>query len=139
MKRVHYIDNYLIDPQHPVTVNLIGAGGTGSQVLTCLARLDVTLRALGHPGLSVTLYHYLPSTSTDFGQKCCAYSNPRFGRMYKLNATANGNIECDTLYVTLYDSLEIMGCELREELLKVIKNGHMLFARSEEELLRDFI
>ena len=31
MKRVHYIDNYLIDPQHPVTVNLIGAGGTGSQ------------------------------------------------------------------------------------------------------------
>ena len=56
MKRVHYIDNYLIDPQHPVTVNLIGAGGTGSQVLTCLARLDVTLRALGHPGLFVTLY-----------------------------------------------------------------------------------
>ena len=40
MKRVHYIDNYLINPQHPVTVNLIGAGGTGSQVLTCLARLD---------------------------------------------------------------------------------------------------
>ena len=49
MKRVHYIDNYLINPQHPVTVNLIGAGGTGSQVLICLARLDVTLRALGHP------------------------------------------------------------------------------------------
>ncbi len=40
MKRVHYIDNYLINPQHPVTVNLIGAGGTGSQVLTGLARLD---------------------------------------------------------------------------------------------------
>ena len=39
MKRVHYIDNYLVNPQHPVTVNLIGAGGTGSQVLTCLARL----------------------------------------------------------------------------------------------------
>ena len=56
MKRVHYIDNYLLNPQHPVTVNLIGAGGTGSQVLTCLARLDVTLRALGHPGLFVTLY-----------------------------------------------------------------------------------
>ena len=51
MKRVHYTDSYLINPQHPVTVNLIGAGGTGSQVLTCLARLDITLRALGHPGL----------------------------------------------------------------------------------------
>ena len=44
MKRVHYIDNYLVNPQHPVTVNLIGAGGTGSQVLTCLARLDTALR-----------------------------------------------------------------------------------------------
>ena len=33
-----------------------GGGGTGSQVLTNLARLDVTLRALGHPGLFVTLY-----------------------------------------------------------------------------------
>ena len=55
MKRVHYIDNYLINPQHPVTVNLIGAGGTGSQVLTCLARLDTALRGLGHPGLFITL------------------------------------------------------------------------------------
>ena len=43
MKRVHYTDNYLMSPQHPVTVNLIGAGGTGSQVLTCLARLDAAL------------------------------------------------------------------------------------------------
>lgn len=63
MKRVHYVDNYLINPQHPVTVNLIGAGGTGSQVLTCLARLDVTLRTLGHPGLYVTVYD--PDTVTE--------------------------------------------------------------------------
>ena len=63
MKRVHYTDSYLMDPQHPVTVNVIGAGGTGSQVLTCLARLDVTLRALRHPGFSVTLYD--PDTITE--------------------------------------------------------------------------
>ena len=63
MKRVHYIDSYLMNPQHPVTVNIIGAGGTGSQVLTCMARLDVTLRALGHPGLFVTLYD--PDTVTE--------------------------------------------------------------------------
>ena len=69
MKRVHYIDNYLIDPQHTVTVNLIGAGGTGSQVLTCLARLDVTLRALGHPGLSVTLYDPDIVSGTNIGRQ----------------------------------------------------------------------
>lgn len=63
MKRVHYTDSYLMNPQHPVTVNIIGAGGTGSQVLTCMARLDVTLRTLGHPGLFVTLYD--PDTMTE--------------------------------------------------------------------------
>ncbi len=69
MKRVHYTDNYLINPQHPVTVNLIGAGGTGSQVLTCLSRLDVTLRALGHPGLYVTLYDPDIVTESNIGRQ----------------------------------------------------------------------
>ena len=55
MKRVHYTDSYLINPQHPVTGKLIGAGRTSSQRLTCMARLDITHRALGHPGLFVTL------------------------------------------------------------------------------------
>ena len=63
MKRVHYVDNYLINPQHPVTVNVIGAGGTGSQVLTCLSRLDVSLRGLGHPGFFVAVYD--PDTVTE--------------------------------------------------------------------------
>ncbi len=75
MKRVHYIDNYLINPQHPVTVNLIGAGGTGSQVLTCLARLDVTLRALGHPGLFVTLYDPDIVTESNIGRQLFGYSD----------------------------------------------------------------
>ena len=75
MKRVHYTDNYLIDPQHPVTVNLIGAGGTGSQVLTCLARLDVTLRALNHPGLHVTLYDPDIVTEANIGRQLFGYSD----------------------------------------------------------------
>lgn len=69
MKRVHYTDSYLINPQHPVTVNLIGAGGTGSQVLTCLARLDITLRGLGHPGLFVTLYDPDIVTESNIGRQ----------------------------------------------------------------------
>jgi len=39
-----------------VRVIVIGAGGTGSQVLYGLAQLDMAMRALGHPhGLSVTV------------------------------------------------------------------------------------
>ena len=69
MKRIHYIDNYLVNPQHPVTVNLIGAGGTGSQVLTCLARLDTALRGLGHPGLFVTQYDPDIVTEANIGRQ----------------------------------------------------------------------
>lgn len=75
MKRVHYIHEYLLNPQHPVTVNLIGAGGTGSQVLTCLSRLDVTLRGLGHPGLFVTVYDPDIVTEANIGRQLFGYSD----------------------------------------------------------------
>lgn len=50
----HYIDPYIISPTHPVYVLLIGCGGSGSQMLTNLARIHVSLVGLGHPGLHVT-------------------------------------------------------------------------------------
>lgn len=52
----HYTAPYLLNPQHPITVNVIGAGGNGSQVLTQLARIDQSLKRLGHTGLFVTCY-----------------------------------------------------------------------------------
>lgn len=63
MKKVHYTDKYLIDPQNPITVSLIGCGGTGSTVLTGLARMDSALIRLGHPGLHVCVYD--PDTVSD--------------------------------------------------------------------------
>ncbi len=39
-----------------VHVALVGAGGSGSLMLSGLARLDAAIRALGHPGLDVTVY-----------------------------------------------------------------------------------
>lgn len=50
---VHYTEDYIINPAHPVTVNVIGCGGTGSQVINSLARMNSALKALGHPGLFV--------------------------------------------------------------------------------------
>lgn len=49
----HYTADYIINPAHPVTINLIGCGGTGSQVLNSLARMNSALRAIGHPGIFV--------------------------------------------------------------------------------------
>ena len=62
MKKIHFTDRYLLNPRHPVTVFVIGAGGTGSQVITNLARMNMALQALGHPGLHVTVFD--PDTVT---------------------------------------------------------------------------
>lgn len=56
VKRVHYVAPYLRDPANPITVNLIGAGGTGSSMLTQLCQLNHSLRELNHPGLQLNLW-----------------------------------------------------------------------------------
>lgn len=53
MGRKHNTDNYLIGPNHKITVNLIGIGGTGSKMITLLGQLHTALNALNHPGLYV--------------------------------------------------------------------------------------
>ena len=55
-QRVHFTHQNLVGPYNPVTVNLIGAGGTGSKVLTALLEMNHSLIALGHPGLQVRLW-----------------------------------------------------------------------------------
>lgn len=54
--KVHFTDLYLINPTNPIQVNLIGAGGTGSKVLTALMEMNHSLICLGHPGLHVRLW-----------------------------------------------------------------------------------
>ncbi|SFH37366.1 PRTRC system ThiF family protein [Pedobacter insulae] len=53
---VHFTDNYLINPTNPISVNVIGAGGTGSKILTALMEINHSLIALGHAGLIVRLW-----------------------------------------------------------------------------------
>jgi PRTRC genetic system ThiF family protein len=53
---VHIVEKELLQPYNPVTINLIGAGGTGGQVLTALARMNHALIALGHAGLFVQVF-----------------------------------------------------------------------------------
>lgn len=69
MKRIHYTESYLLTPVHPIEVNLIGAGGTGSQVLTSLARINCALLQLGHPGLHVTVIDSDIVTKSNLGRQ----------------------------------------------------------------------
>ena len=55
-ENIHYAPQYFIEPVHPITIAVIGVGGTGSLVVPRLARLDYVLKELGHPGFHVTAY-----------------------------------------------------------------------------------
>lgn len=67
--KIHFTDNYLISPTNPITVNLIGAGGTGSKVLTALMEMNHSLIELGHAGLSVRLWDDDIVTSANLGRQ----------------------------------------------------------------------
>ena len=61
------------------------------------------------------LYHVIPSEATVMGHQCCAYSNPSFDYLYKVNG--------------------ISEAELNDQTSK----SKIVFARKEEDLLRDFM
>ncbi len=67
--KIHFTDNYLISPTNPITINLIGAGGTGSKVLTALMEINHSLIELGHAGLQVRLWDDDIITSANLGRQ----------------------------------------------------------------------
>ncbi|MBA4153691.1 PRTRC system ThiF family protein [Flavobacterium sp.] len=71
---VHFTDNYLLSPTNPISLNLIGAGGTGSKVLTALMEINESLIALGHAGLQVRLWDDDIITSANLGRQRFAES-----------------------------------------------------------------
>ncbi len=57
--KVHYTDPYILDPRHKLTISVHGVGGTGSFLLSKLARLNVVLQTINnHPGLHVIAYDH---------------------------------------------------------------------------------
>ncbi|WP_341836833.1 PRTRC system ThiF family protein [Chitinophaga pollutisoli] len=56
MNTIHYTAPNLLSPTDPITVNVIGAGGTGSHLAMALADVNCALLELDHPGLQVRLF-----------------------------------------------------------------------------------
>jgi molybdopterin/thiamine biosynthesis adenylyltransferase len=83
---VHIADNYLINPTNPITVNVVGAGGTGSQMLTALARINHALLNLNHPGLMINAFDDDRISEANLGRQL--FSESEIG-MYKSVALIN--------------------------------------------------
>jgi PRTRC genetic system ThiF family protein len=88
-QKMHFTDAYLLNPTHPVTVNLIGCGGTGSQVLTALSRINHTLVALGHPGLHVTTFDPDHVTEANLGRQLFSASDTGLNKAVVLTTRLN--------------------------------------------------
>lgn len=67
--KIHYLHHYFHNPPHPITVALIGCGGTGSNLLTQLGRIDYCLKELEHPGLFVTVFDADRVTEANLGRQ----------------------------------------------------------------------
>ena len=85
MKKIHFTDRYLLNPRHPVTVFVIGAGGTGSQVITNLARMSMALQALGHPGLHVTVFDPDTVSQANIGRQLFSETELRLNKAVSLD------------------------------------------------------
>ncbi|PQA94991.1 PRTRC system ThiF family protein [Chryseobacterium piscicola] len=67
--KIHFTDSDLINPTNPILVNLIGAGGTGSKVLTSLMEMNHSLIELGHAGLQIRLWDDDEITNANLGRQ----------------------------------------------------------------------
>ncbi|SNZ01442.1 PRTRC system ThiF family protein [Flagellimonas pacifica] len=88
--RIHFAPNYFYNPTHPLTIALIGVGGTGSLMLARLARIDHALRQTGHPGLHVTAYDSDRVEANNVGRQL--YTRSDIGEYKVVNAVGKVNM-----------------------------------------------
>lgn len=119
MNKYHFIPPYLRNPYDPITVALIGCGGTGSQVLQGLARINIALKALGHMGITVTAYDYDTVTKANIGRQLFSREDvgmnkaialiQRTNRFFGFTWNAKNLLErndCFNIYITCVDSVK---------------------------------
>ena len=87
----------------------------------------------------ITLYHHIPTHADKFGHSTCAYSNPAFGQMFKMNCKTDADGKVNSILVTIYDSLEQMYGELCLDLDLHSKSGTFKYKKNKDDLLMDFL
>ena len=67
-QKAHFVHPYLVNPTNPISVNVIGAGGTGSHLVAALGKINFALNTLNHAGLQVRAYDHDLVQSPNFGR-----------------------------------------------------------------------
>ena len=85
------------------------------------------------------LYHVESFIATTRGDHCCAYSVPTSGRMYKINAQTGPDKMLKTIYVYVFDSLEVMLEALKADLSQHLVGGVVIAKMEMSRLVADFM
>ena len=72
-------------------------------------------------------------------QQCCAYYNPTFKHMYKVNAQNDGKGQVDSIYVYIFSFLEGVIKYLKEDLELHSGIGKVITRMSLPVLIADFM
>lgn len=92
----------------------------------------------GRHGVDHALPPY-PDADGKFGHSTCAYSNPAFGQMFKMNAKTDTEGNVNSILVTIYDSLEQMYGDLCLDLELHSKSGFLKYKKDKSDVLMNFI
>lgn len=86
------------------------------------------------------LYHFMRSRQTDYGQSLCFFQEPGTGEMFQMDCFTNSDGKIHRIDVKLYNSMERMVTELRQQLVRQkVSPGEFDYLIDEYELLTHFL
>ena len=85
------------------------------------------------------LYHVVKEEGRSPGHQCCAYSSPQSGQMYKFNAQTGPDGMVKTIYVHVFESLEVMLEYLKDDLERHKLTGRTITEMRYSTLIADFM
>lgn len=126
MELVHYTPVYFKKPRHPITINVIGAGGTGSMILTRLARYNQARIMTGLVPLHVTAFDPKKVTENNIGRQSFTISDIGLYKsdamIYKINGAFGFKwIAEPTIYETNLANIIIICTDTVHSRIKLIK------------------
>ncbi|MCD7940613.1 MAG: hypothetical protein LUH50_11465 [Bacteroides intestinalis] len=92
--------------------------------------LDRVMDILEEQNDILLLYHFIPSKAILCSRSCCGISNPKMERMIKITATTDDRGLCDTIHLTIYNSLEIMLGDIINERKRMLMRYNFGFDES---------
>jgi PRTRC genetic system ThiF family protein len=85
MNKTHFVSKVISNPTDPVSITIIGCGGTGTRLISELVRINVMLLKIEHIGIHVTIIDGDTVSETNVGRQL--YYEDDIGK-YKAEVTA---------------------------------------------------